>query len=66
MSPRVLAQEIIGEEVHLEVVFDPKTNSRYLSVGVGGKTIRRVWLSEEDATALLKKALELTIMLWSK
>lgn len=66
MSPRVLAQETIGEEVHLKVVFDPKTNSRYLSVGVGRKTIRRVWLSEEDATALLKKALELTIMLWSK
>lgn len=51
-SPRILAQHQIGD-MELQVIHDPKDNSRYLAVGVGAKTVRRTWLKPEQATELL-------------
>jgi hypothetical protein len=51
-SPRVVRSASAGD-VELKIIFDPKDSRRYLAVGVGSKTVRRVWLSPEQATELL-------------
>lgn len=68
VSPRVLHSVIIPSDppIHLEVIHDPKDGKRYLAIGVGGKTIRRAWLSGDDAVRLTKEVLSMTIELWSK
>jgi hypothetical protein len=51
-TPRILREATIAD-THLQIIFDPKEGKRYLSVGVGDKTIRRIWLKPEQATELL-------------
>ena len=51
-SPRVLTYRQIGD-VELKIIHDPTNDKRYLAVGVGAKTVRRTWLTPEQASELL-------------